>query len=86
MLNAMPQLVTRIDDDLARAVDRLVYDGVVASRSEAVRMGLEKLVDQAQRAEIGARIVDGYRLIPQNAEELRRAAKGLRALVSEEPW
>jgi len=82
----MPQLVTRIDGPLADAVDRLVSDGVVASRSEAVRMGLEQLVDRARRAEIAAAILEGYRRIPQNAEELRRADLGLRALVAEEAW
>jgi Arc/MetJ-type ribon-helix-helix transcriptional regulator len=39
MLNAMQQFVTRIDDELAAAVDHLVDDGVVANRSEAVRLG-----------------------------------------------
>lgn len=86
MLNAMPQLVTRVDQELVEAVDRLVAGGVVASRSEAVRLGLEQLVDRARRAEIAAAILDGYRRIPQSDDELRRADDGLRALVAEEPW
>jgi Arc/MetJ-type ribon-helix-helix transcriptional regulator len=86
MLNAMPQLVTRIEAELVQAIDRLVADGIVASRSEAVRMGLEQLVDRARRAEIAASILEGYRRLPQGAEELRRAEEGLRSLVSEEPW
>jgi Arc/MetJ-type ribon-helix-helix transcriptional regulator len=86
MLIAMPQLVTRIDAELLAAVDRLVTDGVVHSRSEAVRLGLEQLVDRAQRAKIAAAILEGYRRIPQNDEELRRAAAGVKALVTEEPW
>jgi Arc/MetJ-type ribon-helix-helix transcriptional regulator len=55
----MPQLVTRIDAQLAEAIDQLVSEGIVASRSEAVRMGLEQLVDRATRAEIAAAIHDG---------------------------
>jgi len=82
----MPQLVTRVDAELVDAVDRLVSDGVVASRSEAVRMGLEQLVDRSRRAEIAAAILDGYRRIPPSEQELRRAEQGLRALVAEEPW
>jgi Arc/MetJ-type ribon-helix-helix transcriptional regulator len=82
----MPQLVTRVDQELVEAVDRLVAGGVVASRSEAVRLGLEQLVDRARRAEIAAAILDGYRRIPQSDDELRRADDGLRALVAEEPW
>jgi Arc/MetJ-type ribon-helix-helix transcriptional regulator len=86
MLNAMPQLVTRLDAELVEAVDRLVSDGVVANRSEAVRMGLEQLVDRARRSEIAATIIEGYRRVPQTDEELERADMGLRALVAEEPW
>jgi Arc/MetJ-type ribon-helix-helix transcriptional regulator len=86
MLIAMPQLVTRLDTELVDAVDRLIAAGVVANRSEAVRMGLEQLVDRARRAEIAAAIVEGYRSVPQGDEELRRAEEGLRALVTEEPW
>ena len=86
MLNAMPQLVTRLDAELLEAVDRLVSDGVVANRSEAVRLGLEQLVDRARRSEIAASIIEGYRRVPQTDEELERAERGLRALVAEEPW
>ena len=71
---------------MVEAVDRLVADGVVANRSEAVRTGLEQLVDQARHAEIAAAILEGYRRIPPTSEELGRAEKGLRALVAEEPW
>ncbi len=86
MLNAMPQVVTRLDAGLLAAVDRLVDDGVVASRSDAVRLGLEKLIEEVRRAGIAAAIVDGYRRTPQTAEELRRADEGLRALLAEESW
>jgi Arc/MetJ-type ribon-helix-helix transcriptional regulator len=82
----MPQLVTRVDQELVEAVDRLVAGGVLASRSEAVRLGLEQLVDRARRAEIALAIVDGYRRIPPNGDELRRADDRLRALLAEEPW
>jgi Arc/MetJ-type ribon-helix-helix transcriptional regulator len=86
MLNAMPQLVTRVDPELVAAVDRLVEGGILASRSEAVRLGLEQLVDRARRAEIAAAILDGYRRIPPSENELARADDGLRALLAEEPW
>lgn len=66
----MPQLVTRIPDLLADEIDQLVERGVVASRSEAVRLGLEGLVDRERRRRIGQEIVDGYTRIPQTDEEL----------------
>lgn len=86
MLTAMPQLVTRLDAGLLAAVDRLIADGVVASRSDAVRLGLERLIEGVRRAGIAAAIVEGYRRTPQTADELRRADEGLHALLAEESW
>ncbi len=43
-------MVTRVEDELAAAIDALVAAGVVASRSEAVRIGLQQLVDRHRRA------------------------------------
>lgn len=82
----MAQLVARLDDRLMAEVDRLVADGVVANRSEAVRLGLERLVDQQQRQRVAAVIVESYRQRPQSDEELAGLDEATRALVSDEPW
>ncbi len=82
----MAQLVTRIDNRLAAEIDRLVADGVVASRSEAVRRGLEVFLDQHRRQAVGAAIVEGYRLRPQEAREVGWADEATRAMIAEEPW
>lgn len=82
----MAQLVTRVEDDLATAVDELVAAGVVASRSEAVRLGLERLVDRYRRERIGARIVEGYRSMPQTDAELGWADESSVQMIAEEPW
>jgi Arc/MetJ-type ribon-helix-helix transcriptional regulator len=82
----MAQLVTRVDDDLAAAVDGLVAAGVVASRSEAVRLGLERLVDRFRRDEIGARIAEGYRSRPQRETEVGWADESSARMIAEEPW
>ncbi len=82
----MAQLVARVDDALVAQVDRLVADGIVASRSEAMRIGLEGLVEENRRKLVGARIVDGYRRLPQTEEELAGLDVATRALVEEEPW
>ena len=84
--NRMAQLVARLDDELMAEVDRLVADGVVANRSEAVRLGLERLVDQQQRQRVGAAIVDAYRRQPQTDAELAGLDEATRALVNDEPW
>ncbi|MFI5038839.1 MAG: ribbon-helix-helix domain-containing protein [Solirubrobacterales bacterium] len=82
----MAQLVTRVDDQLAGEVDQLVADGVVRSRSEAVRLGLERLTDAYRRQQIGAQIVDAYGLAPQTEQELSGIDEATRALIDEEPW
>lgn len=82
----MPQVVTRLDEQLMAEVDALVSEGVVANRSEAVRLGLERLVDEHQRGRVGAAIVAAYRRQPQAADELAGLDEATRALVNEEPW
>ncbi|HEC09456.1 MAG TPA: ribbon-helix-helix protein, CopG family [Acidimicrobiales bacterium] len=82
----MAQLVTRVGDDLAAAVDRLVEAGIVASRSEAVRLALEQLVDRCRREEIGARIRRGYLDRPQDEADLAWADESTVRMITEEPW
>ncbi|HEY4811721.1 MAG TPA: ribbon-helix-helix domain-containing protein [Solirubrobacteraceae bacterium] len=82
----MTQLVARLDDKLVAAVDELVDSGVVGNRSEAMRMGLERLVEEHRRRRIGAEIVEGYTRHPETDEELAQAETGTRALIEEEPW
>jgi metal-responsive CopG/Arc/MetJ family transcriptional regulator len=82
----MAQVVTRLDDELVAGLDGLVADGFVASRSEGVRMALEKLVADYRRQRIGAEIVAGYTRQPQTEEELAGLDLETRSLVAEEPW
>lgn len=86
MLNAMQQLVTRIDDELAEAVDRLVEHGTVASRADAVRVGLRHLVDQHRRSAIAADIVDGYRRAPQTDAEIAWVDDATASMIADEVW
>lgn len=82
----MAQVVTRLDDKLVADLDDLVADGFVASRSEAVRMGLEKLIEERRRQRVADEIVAGYERHPETDEELAQAEQGTRALIDEEPW
>ena len=81
----MAQFVTRLEDGLADRVDRLVAAGVLASRSEAVRIGIEKLVDQLERERIGRQIVEAYQRMPQTEEELEGADEDFEQMLSEDP-
>jgi Arc/MetJ-type ribon-helix-helix transcriptional regulator len=82
----MTQLVTRVDDSLAASIDELVKDGVVASRSDAVRRGLTVLIEQSRRARTAMDIVSGYRDQPQTDEELAWAEDAGVRMINEEPW
>jgi metal-responsive CopG/Arc/MetJ family transcriptional regulator len=80
------QLVTRIDDDLVKEVDALVAEGVVDSRSDAVRRALRALVDRHRRRRIGEAIVAGYTQQPQTEEEIGWADEATVRMIAEEPW
>jgi Arc/MetJ-type ribon-helix-helix transcriptional regulator len=82
----MTQLVTRVGDDLAAAVDQMVQEGLVESRSEAVRRGLEMLVDRHRRRQVAAAIVRGYQAQPQADDEAGWADEATRRMIAEEPW
>ena len=82
----MTQIVVRLDDDLARQVDRLVHTGVVVSRSDAVRRALRALVDAERRRAVAAAIVEGYRRQPQTDDDLGWTDGMTRAMIAEEPW
>jgi Arc/MetJ-type ribon-helix-helix transcriptional regulator len=82
----MAQVVTRLDDKLVADLDGLVADGFVASRSEAVRMGLENLIEERRKARIDAQIVEAYTRQPQTEAELAGLDLETRSLVAEEPW
>jgi len=83
---ATTQLVTRIPETLAQAVDQLVDAGVYESRSEAVRAGLAAVVDQQRRAALGQAIVDGYRRVPQADDDLAWPESASAAMIADEPW
>lgn len=80
------QLVTRVPDDVAEAVDGLVQTGVFSSRSDAVRAGLEAVVERERRAAIGKAIVDGYRRVPQDDDDLAWPDAATAAMIADEPW
>lgn len=80
------QLVTRVPDTVVAAVDDLVRTGVYASRSDAVRAGLEAVVERERRAAVGRAIIDGYRRVPQDEDDLAWPDAATAAMIAEEPW
>ncbi len=82
----MTQLMARIDDGLAALVDELVHEGVVESRSDAVRQGLTILIDQHRRRRTAEAIVGGYQAQPQSRSDVGWSDVATEAMISEEPW
>ncbi|MCP9487598.1 MAG: ribbon-helix-helix domain-containing protein [Gaiellaceae bacterium MAG52_C11] len=82
----MTQFVTRLDNSLAHEVDRLVEEGVVASRSAAVRLGLETLIERHRRHRIGQSMVDGYTRRPQTETEVGWTDEATTKMIADETW
>lgn len=82
----MTQLVARIDDELLDAVDDLVAEGHVASRSEAVRVALKDLVERRRRERTAQEIIAGYAKHPQTDAEIGWVDAATVAMIGEEPW
>lgn len=80
------QLVTRVPDDVAGAIDDLVREGVFDSRSDAVRAGLSVVIDRQRRLAVGRTIVEGYRRVPQTEDDLAWSDAASAAMIAEEPW
>lgn len=80
------QLVARVPDDVAAAIDDLVRAGVFDSRSDAVRVGLTAVIDHRRRAAVGHAIADGYRRVPQADDDLTWSDAASAAMIAEEPW
>lgn len=82
----MAQVVARLDDELAAAIDELVASGAVASRSDAVRIGLVRLVEENRRHLVGQQIVAGYTELPQVGSDADWSDASTLEMISEEPW
>ena len=80
------QLVTRVPDDLAAAIDALIREGVFDSRSEAVRAGLVAMIERRRRVAVGRAIADGYRRVPQTDDDLAWSDAASAAMIAEESW
>ena len=80
------QLVTRVPDEVAEAVDELVRAGVFDSRSGAVRAGLHAVIERRRRLAVGEAIAEGYRRVPQDADDIAWSDAATAAMIGEEPW
>jgi len=80
------QLVTRVDDELVEQIDALVSEGVVDSRSDAVRQALRALVDSHRRRRIVEATLAAYTAQPQTEDEVGWSHDATVRMIEEEPW
>lgn len=80
------QIAVKLADTTVAAVDRLVDSGRIASRSEAVRLGLDHVVRTYADAEIDRSFATGFRRLPETASELADAERLAGESIAEEPW
>jgi Arc/MetJ-type ribon-helix-helix transcriptional regulator len=80
------QIAVRIPAELAEHLDELVASGKFGSKAEAIRSAIRDLVETERRRQIGERIADGYRRMPQTDEEVTVAEAAAIRSLNEEPW
>jgi Arc/MetJ-type ribon-helix-helix transcriptional regulator len=80
------QIAIRIPDALAEELESLVSSGRFETKADAVRSALEALVDAEHRADVGRRIVEGYRRVPQEDVDVASAHEAAVRSIGEERW
>lgn len=82
----MTQIAAKLPDDLVRRVDQLVADGLLPSRSWAVRRGLEMVVKDLRRSAVDSAFRDGYERMPATEAELEESRVLAVLSIEQEPW
>jgi Arc/MetJ-type ribon-helix-helix transcriptional regulator len=78
-------ITVRMSDDRVEAIDALVASGR-ASRAAVIVEAIDRLLAQLESERIDREIVEGYRRIPETAEELEWAEWSTEESIREEPW
>jgi Arc/MetJ-type ribon-helix-helix transcriptional regulator len=80
------QIAVKLPDELVGELDRLVAGGAFASRSQAIRRGIEALVSVRRREEIDRQYRDAMARLPETTEELDEATRLAVSSIADEPW
>jgi Arc/MetJ-type ribon-helix-helix transcriptional regulator len=80
------QIAVKLPDDVVDAIDQLVRAGGAQSRSDAVRTGLGLLLRRSRSDAIDQAFADGFRRMPEQADELDDAWRLGVAAIDDEPW
>lgn len=85
-LRMSTQIAVKLPEELVRALDRLVAGGTFASRSQAVRRGVEALVAAQREEALGAQYADAMVRHPSTPAELADATRLAVDAIEDEPW
>lgn len=80
------QIAVKLPEETLTAVDKLVSTGRYASRSQAVRAGLDLIVRASREDAIDRAFIEGFSHTPDTAEELRTATRLAVQAIEDEPW
>jgi Arc/MetJ-type ribon-helix-helix transcriptional regulator len=80
------QIAIRLPDELLADLDWVVIRLDAPSRADAVRVALERLVDQERRREVDEQYVEAYTRQPQTDDEVAFARAALGSLATSESW
>ena len=80
------QIAVKLPDEVVHAIDHLVTTGRFASRSDAVRRGLDHVVREANAERIDRAFADGFARFPEHPEELADAERLAIESIEDEPW
>ena len=80
------QIAVKLPEELLDAVDRLVAGDRFASRSEMVRAGLQRIVDDDVVQTIDRAFAEGFTRHPDSDEDIRRTTRLAIESIEDEPW
>jgi Arc/MetJ-type ribon-helix-helix transcriptional regulator len=80
------QIAVRIPSELAAGLNELVSEGRFETKADAIRSAIRALVEQERRRQVGERIAEGYRRMPQTDDEVSAATEAAVRSIHEEPW
>ena len=80
------QIAVRPPEDVVERLNELISSGRFGSKAEAVRAAIGSMLEAERRRELGDRIAEGYRRVPQTDEEVAAATEAAVRSIHEEPW
>lgn len=80
------QIAVKLPDELVGEIDELVERGAFASRSQAVRAGLDAIVAARRQDELERRYREAAARHPETADELAEATRLAVDAIDDEPW